>query len=369
MNSELAHTRALIEQGITDGLHPGAQLYVSLHGKVVADLALGESRPDVPMTPETVNLWMSSVKVIGAVAIAQLWERGLLDLDDRVSKFISEFAARGKEPITIRHVLTHTGGFRAVPDLQWNDSYEDAIARVCEAPLEPRWVPGITAGYHPNSGWYVLAELVRRIDGRRYENYVREEILQPLGMSDCWVGMPRDLYRAYGRRIGYLYDTTDAPAAKPASSGNSEEDAASVRPGGNGRGPIRQLARLYEMLQFKGRLPDAPRTLLPQTVEALTARQRAGVHDLTFKHVMDWGLGLIVNSDHYAPDTMPYSYGPHASPRAFGHSGHQSSCAFCDPVHGLVVSWLCNGMPGETKHDARQRAINRAIYEDLRLNR
>jgi CubicO group peptidase (beta-lactamase class C family) len=366
MHGELFHTRTLIEQGISEGFHPGAQLFISINGKVVSDLAMGSARPDVRMAPDTINLWMSSVKPVGAVAIVQFWERGLLDLDDRVGKFIPEFEVRGKEAITIRQVLTHTGGFRAVPDLQWNDPYEDAIAKVCEAPLEPRWVPGVTAGYHPNSGWYVLAELVRRIDGRPFDQYAREAIFTPLGMTDCWVGMPRDIYRSYGRRIGYLYDTSNGQSRL--AHGNSEDEATSVRPGGNGRGPMRQLGKLYEMLLFKGRLPDAPRMLLPQTVEAMTTRHRAGVCDLTFKHVLDWGLGVIINSNQYGPDTVPYSFGPHASPRAFGHSGHQSSCAFCDPVHGLVVSWICTGMPGEPRHDARQRSINRAIYEDLRLN-
>jgi CubicO group peptidase (beta-lactamase class C family) len=366
MQAELPQTRMLINRGISEGFHPGAQVYISLHGKCVADIALGEARPDVPMAPDTVSLWMSSVKPVGSVAIAQLWERGLLDLDDRISRFIPEFGVRGKEQITIRHVLTHTGGFRAVPELHWSDSFEDAIAKICEAALEPRWVPGVTAGYHPASGWYVLAELVRRIDGRPYDNYVREAIFQPLGMSDCWVGMPRQVYRSYGRQLGFIYDTSDG---EPRSNipGNSEGDAAAVRPGANGRGPIRQLARLYEMLLFKGRLRDSPRLLLPQTVDALTARHRAAAIDLTFKHVLDFGLGLIINSHQYGPDTVPYSYGPHASPRAFGHSGQQSSCAFCDPVHGLVVSWVCNGMPGEERHQARQRSINRTIYEELKL--
>ena len=62
---------------------------------------------------------------------------------------------------------------------------------------------------------------------------------------------------------------------------------------------------------------------------------------------------------------MPYSFGERASRRAFGHSGVQSSCAFADPEHGLVIAWLCNGMPGEGKHQPRQRAINDAIYADV----
>jgi CubicO group peptidase (beta-lactamase class C family) len=66
---------------------------------------------------------------------------------------------------------------------------------------------------------------------------------------------------------------------------------------------------------------------------------------------------------------MPYGYGKYASAKTFGHSGSKSSCAFCDPDHQLVVAWVCNGMPEESKHQARQRAINEAIYEDLNLAR
>jgi CubicO group peptidase (beta-lactamase class C family) len=252
--------------------------------------------------------------------------------------------------------------------LQAHDSYEDAIAKVCEAPLEPRWVPGRTAGYHHSSGWFVLAELVRRIDSRSFDAYVREEIFLPLGMKDSWVGMPREVYRSYGRRIGFMYDTANGSTKQPTNGAtNGEDDAAAVRPAGNGRGPMRELGRFYEMLLGKGRWRDTRRVLLPQTVEAITARHRVGQMDLTFKHVMDWGLGLMSNSNQYGADTVPYSFGPHASPRSFGHSGHQSSCAFCDPERGVVIAWVCNGMAGEQRHDARQRNLNRAIYEDLRL--
>src|SRR5262249_12653519 len=161
----LSRTIAILEQGISDCIHLGAQLYVSRHGQVIANVALGESRPGVAMTTDTINLWFSSGKPFAAVAIAQLWERGLLDLDDRVSKFIPEFGAKGKEPITIRHLLTHTGGFRAAIGLTWTDSFEEAISKICKAPLEPRWIPGRTAGYHAFTAWYILGEIVRRIDG------------------------------------------------------------------------------------------------------------------------------------------------------------------------------------------------------------
>src|SRR5436305_14370754 len=110
---ELSRTLELLKQGIHDGLHAGAQLNVSRRGQTIAELALGESRPGVAMSPHTVNAWLSSGKPVAAVAIAQLWERGRLNLDDPVVRHIPEFAPHGKECVTIRHLLTHTAGLRA----------------------------------------------------------------------------------------------------------------------------------------------------------------------------------------------------------------------------------------------------------------
>ena len=97
-----------------------------------------------------------------------------------------------------------------------------------------------------------------------------------------------------------------------------------------------------------------PGVIGPQAVEAMTARHRAAVVDQTFRHVIDMGLGLIVNSAHYSDEIPPYGYGPQAGYRAFGHSGQLSSCAFCDPDQGLVVAWVCNGMPEEAASHERQ---------------
>src|SRR4051794_24353876 len=95
-------TLAFVQGGIAEGLHIGAQLYVSLGNETALDTALGlprpapQDRPALPMTPDTITLWLSAGKPLTAVAIAQLWERGLLDLDDPVAKFIPDFAANGK---------------------------------------------------------------------------------------------------------------------------------------------------------------------------------------------------------------------------------------------------------------------------------
>jgi CubicO group peptidase (beta-lactamase class C family) len=366
----LPRTRALLERGIEERLHLGGQLYVTRGGTVVADLAFGEDRPGQALSPEHLMLWLSSTKPVAAVAVAQLWEHGRLELDDRVARHIPEFAQGGKEPITIRHILTHTAGFRML-DVGWPDSsWDEILARICAARLEPRWVPGERAGYHQNSSWFVLGELVRRLDPshRPFDAYAREEIFLPLGMNDSWIGMPAERFRAYGGRLAAMWDTAVDPPQ--AHRWDTEPRVTHCAPGSNGWGPIRELGRFYEALLAGGRGGPSPRgapLVSPQTVEALVARHRTGLVDQTFRKVMDWGLGFIPNPAIYGDPDMPYAYGRHASRRAFGHSGYRSSTAFADPEHGLVVALAVNGTPSDEAHARRFRAILEAIYEDVGL--
>jgi len=351
----LPRTVAAIEQGMADGLHVGAQVYISRWGRPVADFALGEARPGIPMTSDSLMLWWSSTKPSAAVAIAQLWERGLLDIEAPVTTYIPEFAAKGKDAVTVRHVLTHTGGFRFA-DGRWafRKPWDEIIARICDAPLEEGWLPGRKAGYHPSSGWFILGELVRRIDGRPFDSYVREEVFEPLGMYDCWVGLPPERYREYGDRIGVMHNT-EGERPEPLPRIDDEDVAARCVPGGGGRGPMRELARLMEALLFGGRLGET-RILSPQTAVAITSRQRVGMYDETFRIPIDWGLGFVIDS---------ILYGRHSSPRTFGHGGARSSTAYADPEHGVVVACVTNGMPDDRRHYRRFDAISTAIYEDL----
>jgi CubicO group peptidase (beta-lactamase class C family) len=362
----LPKTHAALDQGIREGLHLGAQIHVSLRGETVADAAVGENRPGEPLTPDHLMLWLSSTKPVAAVALAQLWERGRLELDDPVARHIPEFAANGKEGITLRHLLTHTAGIRTLntgwPELPW----EEIVARLSAMKPEPRWVPGQKAGYHKASSWFILGEVIRRVDGRPFSAYVREEVFEPLGMNDSWIGMPAEPYRFYKEsgRIGAMWNTEASP---PVSHGwDTEERCVRPSPGGNGYGPMWELGRFYEMLLGRGTL-DGRRVLTPQSVEALTARHRAGMVDATFKHVLDWGLGFILNSVQYGAETVPYGYGHHASPRTFGHSGYRSSTGFADPENGLAVALVFNGTPANEGHERRIRAVVDAVFEDLRL--
>ncbi|MGH2601346.1 MAG: serine hydrolase domain-containing protein, partial [Dehalococcoidia bacterium] len=256
-HEQLPRTVALIEQGIADGTQIGAQIYVSRDGRVVTDVGIGESRPGVAMTAGSMLAWFSSTKAVSSVALAQVWERGALDLDDPVTRFIPEFGAGGKEGITVRHLLTHTGGFRdadggATGRMGYPlPSWDEIITRICAARIEPGWVPGKKAGYHPSSSYYVLGEIVRRLDGRPFDRYVREAIFEPLRMTDCWIGMPPERFRAYGERIG-LMQNTEGPQPQPADIVDQADFVAQPMPAGNGRGPIRELGRFYEMMLARG---------------------------------------------------------------------------------------------------------------------
>lgn len=353
-----------------EGLHLGAQAYVAARGRGSAELAIGERRPGEPMAPDTLQVWLSSTKPIGAVAIARLWEAGALDLDDPIARHVPPFAAGGKDGITIRHALTHTGGFRLL-NVGWPQaSWDEIIDTICRAKPEPRWTPGNRAGYHLTSSWFMLGEIVRRVDGRPFADYVREEIFEPIGMNDSWVGMPETRFEAYGPRIGTMFATEKKPPR--ARAWNRPAHVVGCSPGSNGHGPTRDLGRFYEMLLAGGSW-GGRRILTPQTVASLTAAHRWNMIDQTFHHPLVWGLGFILKSpgdeadDGDSGQPVPYGYGRWASNRVFGHSGAQSSAAFADPEHGLVVAFVTNGQPGEKQHAERQRSIIESIYEDLGL--
>lgn len=361
----LDRTRRAIESGIERGLHVGAQVYVSRDLKPVADLAFGIAREGVPMTPDTIMLWMSSIKPITAVAIAQIWERGKIALDDSVAKYIPAFAANGKDRITIRHVLTHTGGFRAAIGPWTADPWDNIVAQICAAEIEKGWIVGQTSGYHVASGWYILAEIVRRVSSgnRPYSECVREQVLEPLGMRDTWIGMPAERWREYGDRVAPMHTGSAAkrPTLHPYAPWSSTAEAVAIeRPGGNGRGPIHDLGRFYEAM-----LAGGEGVILPQTIEAISSRHTVGLPDKTFGCRLDRGLGVVLDSKDYGEGSA--WYGTRCSRRTWGHTGYLCSGGFVDPEHRLVVAAVFNGMTEDDPalHGPRMRETIDAIYDDL----
>ncbi len=254
--ADVPRTQAAIRRGIAEGLHTGCQLFASIAGRPVADLALGDGReaaigqPAVAMTPATIALWLSSTKPVVAAVIMQLVEAGRLELDRPVADWIPAFAVGAKESITPRHLLTHTGGFRFV-EIGWPES---AGTKSLPASAAPRSNATGLSARRP--------AIIRRAVGTSWASWsalppasrcpalVRQTIFEPLGLNDCWIGMPLDRYRSYGLRITKLIDT-ERPQHTPFRYAN-EQGATDCIPGGNGVGPLRELARFYEMLLGDG---------------------------------------------------------------------------------------------------------------------
>lgn len=301
-----------------------AVMAVSRREDLIADLAVGGLSNDIILP------WLSAGKPIAAVAIAQLREKGLLDWDDAAAKFVPEFAQRGKDKITIRQLLTHTGGFRWAR-LEKGLSWNEMLARICDAPIEPNWVVGQKAGYHAVTSWFVLGEIVARLSGKRWQVYAKEEIFQPAGMVNC----------------------------------DFAEEAA-FSPGAGARGPARELGMFYEMMLRGGKTARGAQIISEKSVQELTSRQRVGMFDYTFKHTIDWGLGFILNSAQYGPEA-PYGYGRYASPQTFGHGGRQCCTGFADPDPALAVAVIFASQPGEAAHQQRMREILDRLYENLGL--
>jgi CubicO group peptidase (beta-lactamase class C family) len=351
--------REVLEAGREAELHRGAQFYLSQNGETLLDEAWGEQDAEQNLSNDHLMLWLSSGKPLTAVALGVLHDRGLLQWDDCLSRFLPEWAMFGQPEVTLRHLLTHTAGFEN-GELPWpEENWEDIISETIHSPLPDKWAVGEEARYVVAASWFLLGEVVARLTNRDFSSALRELVLDPLELPDTFCGLPEREYDSVKDRLGKMYERSKTGLTE--LEWNDPRRVTSASPGGNTRGPVRELGRFYESM-----LPESETCLLkPQTRQAMTTPQRVGLADQTFGHQLDWGLGFIVNSNRYGAETVPYGFGASASDASFGHGGSQSSMGFADPAHRLVVAWVVNGRPGEPRHHSRNKTINEAVYRDL----
>ena len=136
----------------------------------------------VPMREDTIFDLASVSKLFSAIAVVQLVEEGRVALAAPVAAYLPEFAANGKEAVTVRQLLTHTSGFTAwVPLYSRHPDKASRIQGVMNQPLAHR--PGSTYLYS-DLNMITLGVLVERLRGKPLDAVVRERITEPLGMSD-----------------------------------------------------------------------------------------------------------------------------------------------------------------------------------------
>ncbi len=162
---------------------------------------------EVPNTPQTRFRLGSITKQFTAAAIMLLQERGLLNVQDSVCKYVENCPAVW-QPVTIHNLLTHTSGIpnlTAFPDYQKTmalpTTLPETIARFRDKPLE--FKPGERFDYS-NSGYILLGHIVEKVSGKTYDAYLRESFFAPLGMNDTGVEVPGEIIkrRASGYRFG-----------------------------------------------------------------------------------------------------------------------------------------------------------------------
>lgn len=357
---------AAVEDGIKRSLHTGVQFYVSRNCSPVLDAAYGEAAPGTPMTSSTVMPWRSAGKPLTAILILKSIESGKLRLSTRLDEVFSEAAGTDKASITIFDMLTHQSGFPATetgwPHLDWDSTIKNILKQPGQLSLG-------AAAYHPQSSWFLLGEILRRIElvqpAEPFDAILQRDLLQPLGLFNTSCGISTDEMTSASGKLPILYER---------DKGQLQESPhcqipwlTMPSPGGNLRGPIRELGGFLEVLLRNGKQTDGTLLVTPSTVQQMTTRHRIAQYDQTLQHLVDFGLGVICNSHHHGPDTVPYGFGRYASPSAFGHGGSQCSIGFCDPDNSLVVAWSANGFCGEGQHQRRNRMLNDAIYQDLGL--
>lgn len=193
----LAVIDEVVQEGLDQGKMPGAVVVIGRREGIVFRKAYGfrQTKPDqVPMSADTVFDLASLTKPIAtATSVMVLIQQGRMDLNAPVAMYLPDFAANGKDKITVGHLLMHTGGL--IADNSINDykgTPEEAIANICN--LKPTAEPGQTFTYS-DVGFIVLGEIVKTVSGKNVHEFSQEAIFQPLGMSETGY-LPAEVLRS-----------------------------------------------------------------------------------------------------------------------------------------------------------------------------
>ncbi len=327
----------LVESAIRGGELPGAVVLVWHRGETVYRRAFGRrSVTPVPeaMTPDTIFDLASLTKVVAtAPAVMMLVEDGLIRLRDPVARYLPGFDRHGKARITVEHLLTHTSGLR--PDFPLEQEFQGYATAVTlaidERPVDP---PGTRVVYS-DINFIVLAELVARISGEPFNQFVERRLYEPLGMSTTGFlpareERPRIAPTEPCRPLGW---PCGAAAGASMLRGTVHDPTARRMGGVAGHaglfGTADDLARFGAMLLAGGAL-DETRVLAPLTVARMT--RPATPPGMAERRGLGWDISSRYSSNR----------GDLFSTGSYGHTGFTGTSIWVDPATQTVVIFLSN---------------------------
>jgi CubicO group peptidase (beta-lactamase class C family) len=354
----LERLQELITRHLAEGRYPGAQIAVARDGRLALTRTFGDARLDPSRTPaRDDSLWLlySNTKVVTACAVWVLAEQGALRFTDRVAEHVPGFEAHGKGDVTIIQLLSHQGGFpnADVPKAAWED-HELLRRAVSDFTLE--WTPGSRVHYHGRAAHWVAAVLIEALSKTDYRAFIREQVVEPLGLGDeLFVGLPD----ARHARAVDMHEPGPTGQVKRAEENNAEFRRAGT-PGGGGYATARAMAAFYQMLAAGGTLAGR-RLLSPRMVQYVSRNVTGERVDGYMGMPMHRGLGPHVRG---TTDSIR-GLGSIASPRTFGHGGVGSSYCWADPDSGVSFAYLTNSRIPDPWHSTRLDVISNAAHSAI----
>jgi CubicO group peptidase (beta-lactamase class C family) len=379
---------------VDDGRLPGWQVMVSRHGRVAHLSSYGviDKEAGRPVEPDTIWRIYSMTKPVTSVAAMMLWEQGLFDLNDPISKWLPEFegprvyvggpagkyaTAPATEPIRVWHLLTHTAGLtygfhrvHVTDEIYRNAGFEFGNPRGLDlAGCVAEWAK-LPLAFHPGSEWLysvatdVLGRFVEVVSGQSLDQFFASQIFEPLGMTDTafWAEPDRAhrlaaLYAmpAGGREIVRFDQMGDAALHEPTW----------LSGGGGLVSTTRDYTRFTWMLRNGGELEGA-RLLAPQTLRLMTTNHLPGGADLEqfgrplFAETRFGGIGFGLGFATVLDPAVEKSAG---NAGEFSWGGLASTAFWVDPVADITVVWMTQVMPSSTY--AIRPELRQLVYQAL----
>ena len=359
------------------GAEQGASVAMTVDGEFVVDLWAGE-RNDAgdPWEADTIVNVYSTTKTMAATSVLMCIDRGLLDPDEPVATYWPEFAANGKEGVTVAHVMAHAAGVSGFdPKISVEDLYDWDRVTSQLASQAPWWEPGTASGYHAVSQGNLQGELVRRVTGKTIGTFFREEIAEPLG-ADFHIGLdavhddrvadlvPPEMTMADADPDALRAIGIDPDSIAMRTLGSVPLDATEPRtrawrgaeiPAAGGTGNARSVARVHSALACGGTV-DGVTLMSPATVDrALTPVISGPDHVLGMD--MTFGLGFGLRSD----------WMPLPNDRSMFWGGWGGSIAVVDTENRVSIAYVMNRMAADLLGDPRGGGIVAGAYTALGL--